>query len=95
MLRSPDVHLVGADVLRDSAGFGCRYVGFADRIQKRCFSVIHVTHNGDYGRTCYMIFRFVGDFLLGFGFLLEADHVGPESEFGAHFFGGIQGRGPD
>ena len=37
-----------------------------------------------------MILRIVRDFLFGFGFLFEADDIGPESEFGAHFLCGIE-----
>ena len=42
-----DCDLVGADVLRDAAGFACRDVGRADGIEQRGLSVIDVAHDGD------------------------------------------------
>ena len=40
-------HLIGADMLGDAARFAGDDIGFADRIQKRRFAVVDVTHDGD------------------------------------------------
>ena len=57
ILRSLRVHLICADVLRDSAGFLFGDSRFADRIQQRRFSVIDVTHDGDDRSARDRIFR--------------------------------------
>ena len=54
------------------------------------FAMIHVAHDGDHGRALHMVFGLIRHFLLGFGFLFEADHVGAESELRAHFLGDIE-----
>ena len=46
-----NLHLVGADVLGDAAGFACRHVGFANGVEQRGLAVIDVAHDGDHGRT--------------------------------------------
>ncbi len=43
-------HLVGADVLRDAAGFACCHVGLADGVEQRGLAVIDVAHDGDHRR---------------------------------------------
>ena len=45
-----ELHLVGADVLGDAAGFACCHVGFADGVEQRGLAVIDVAHDGDHGR---------------------------------------------
>ena len=42
---------VGADVLRDSAGFAFGDVGQANGVEQRGFTVIDVAHDGDNRRT--------------------------------------------
>ena len=42
-----DVHLVGADVLRDAAGFAACDVGGTDGVEQRSLAVIDVTHDGN------------------------------------------------
>ena len=42
------IDIVSADMLRDSAGFILRNFGFTNDVKKRCFAVIHVTHDGDH-----------------------------------------------
>ena len=49
-LLALQLHLVGADMLRDSARFAPRHVGHADGVQQRGLAVIHVAHDGDHGR---------------------------------------------
>ena len=46
-----DLHLVGADVLRNAAGFAAGYVGGADGVEQAGFAVIDVAHDGDHRRT--------------------------------------------
>ena len=50
-IRVGDRHLVGADVLRDSAGFAPGHVGGADRVEQAGLAVIDVAHDGDHRRT--------------------------------------------
>ena len=92
MLRC-NIHLIGADVLGDSAGFCGGYIGFANRIQQRCLSMVYVAHDGDHGRSLDMVFRTIRNFLFGLRFLLKADYVGTESKLGAHFSCGIKVKG--
>ena len=39
-------HLVGADVLRDAAGFAGRDFGLADGVEQRRLAVVDVAHDG-------------------------------------------------
>ena len=43
------VHLVGADVLGDAAGFAGHHVGVSDIVQKGGLAVVHVAHNYHHG----------------------------------------------
>ena len=43
-------HLIGADVLRDAAGFARDDVGLADGVEQRRLAVVDVAHDGDHGR---------------------------------------------
>ena len=45
------LHVVGADVLRDAAGFARGHLGAADVVEQRGLAVIDVTHDGDDRRT--------------------------------------------
>src|SRR6185503_12047002 len=45
-----DADLVGADVLRDAAGFAGCDVGGADGVEQRGLAVVDVAHDGDDGR---------------------------------------------
>ncbi len=81
-----EAYLVGADVLRDAAGFACRHVGLADRVEQRGLAVIDVAHDGDDGRARH--FEFVGirrfeHFFDGLvrNLLFVADHRGGRAEF--------------
>ena len=42
------LHIVGADMLGDAAGFPFGDPGLANRVQKRSFAVVHVAHDGDH-----------------------------------------------
>ena len=42
--------LVGADMLRDAAGFARDHVGVTDRVEQRSLAMIDVAHDGDDGR---------------------------------------------
>ena len=44
-------HLIGADMLRDAAGFAGDDVGVAERIEQRGLAVVDVAHHGHDGRT--------------------------------------------
>ena len=44
------LHVIGADVLRDAAGFLAGHVGYADGVEQRGLAVIDVAHDGDHGR---------------------------------------------
>ena len=46
-----ELHLVGADVLSDAAGFAGGDVGLANGVEQRSLTVIDVTHDGDDWRT--------------------------------------------
>ena len=46
-----DRHLVGADVLRDAAGFAFGDAGQANRVEQAGLAVIDVAHDGDHRRT--------------------------------------------
>ena len=45
------VNFVRTDVLGNTASFACSNVGFTDSVQQRGFTVVNVTHNGNYRRT--------------------------------------------
>ena len=44
------LHVIGADVLRDAAGFLLGHIGHADGVEQRRLTVIDVAHDGDHGR---------------------------------------------
>src|SRR5665647_542361 len=50
-------YLVCPDMLGNSPGFACYYVGMADIIEQGGFPVIHVSHDGYNGWPCYKILR--------------------------------------
>ena len=45
-LTAAQLHLIGTDMLGYAAGFAAGYVGFAQGIKQRGFTVIDVTHDG-------------------------------------------------
>ena len=50
-LAARQFDVIGADVLRDAAGFAGNDVRLADVVEQRRLAVIHVTHDGDDRRT--------------------------------------------
>ena len=84
-----ELHLVGADVLGDAAGFAGGNVGFADGVEQRGLAVIDVAHDGDHGRTRHFelagVFGFENFFdgLVGDLFFV-ADDGGRGAELGGH-----------
>ena len=50
-LLSIDIHHICADMLSDTARLFIDHVRMADCIQKRCFTMVNVTHDTDYRRT--------------------------------------------
>ena len=84
-----ELHLVGADVLGDAAGFARRHVGFANGVEQRGLAVVDVAHDGDHGRA--RNFELVGivgfehffDGLVG-QLLFVADDGGGGAELGGH-----------
>ncbi len=79
--------VVGADVLRDAAGFAVGHMGGTNGVQQRSFAVIDVAHDGDHGRAPHFIgghFGF-GDFLRALFFV--ADLVGGSAELARQILG--------
>ena len=64
-------HQVGADVLRDTAGFALGDTGLADRVEQRRLAVIDVAHDRDHRRPRDHVFRIGGFVALGDDFLFE------------------------
>ena len=56
--------LVGADVLRDAAGFAGRHLGLADGVEQARLAVVDVTHHGDHRRARLEVLGLVGEGLL-------------------------------
>ncbi len=81
------LHLVGADVLGDAAGFAAGHVGLADGVEQRGLAVIHVAHDGDHGRALYQVLRVLGLFHRLHGFFFVADGGGGCAELARHFGG--------
>src|SRR5580692_3284413 len=71
-----DARFVRANVLRDSARFAGGHFGFADRVEKAGFSVIHVPHHSHHGSARLLIARpdFLDLFFLN-DLLFEAYHL--------------------
>ena len=67
-----DVHVVGADVLRDAPGLGGGHIRLADRVEQRGLAVVDVAHDGDHRRPRPIVLRIVGHLLLCFRLLLES-----------------------
>ena len=51
------LHVIRANVLRNTAGFPARHIRRANRVQQRGLTVIHVTHDGDDWGPTRQIFR--------------------------------------
>ncbi len=87
------IHLVCADMLRNSAGFAPRHVGFANGVQQRGLAVIHMSHDRDHGRALHHVFGIFGLIDYSHGFHFVADGGGGCAELAGHFGGqlGIEG----
>ena len=69
---SPALHQVGADVLRDAAGFALGDARLANRVEQRRLAVIDVAHDRDDRPARDQVLRIGGLVALGDDFLLEA-----------------------
>ncbi len=86
---------VGADVLRDAAGFTPSDVRLANHIEQRCFAVVNVTHDGHDRRARFELFQFVLDVEFNFfdrrvnhpAAALAFFHFKPETVFRAELLG--------
>ena len=88
-LTAVDFNVIGADVLRDAAGFAPGHIGFADSVEQRRLAVIDVTHDGNDRRAVLAIALCLG-LLNGLDRLFLVAHLrglGPElaSEIDGHF----------
>ena len=54
-----DLHLIGADVLGDAAGFAGGHRGVADGIKQRGLAVVHVAHDNHHGSPGDQILRLI------------------------------------
>ena len=54
--------LIGADVLCNAAGFVAGNAALTDRIEEARLTVVDVTHNGNYRRSCFQRFRRIYNF---------------------------------
>ena len=69
------LHVIGADVLGDSAGFFFRYVGDANGIEQRSLAMVDVTHDGDHGSALHAVRLDLGLLNVLHRFLFEGDGV--------------------
>ena len=56
-------HLVGTNVLGNTASFAFHHVGVANSVQQLGLAVVYVTHHGDHRRSCFQgvdIVQFLG-----------------------------------
>ncbi len=74
------LHMVGADVLRDAPGLAGHHVRLADVVQKRCLAVVDVPHHRNDGCPRLQIFRSILR-----DFYLQLVVVGDEFDFVAEF----------
>ena len=47
LLAAPQADPIGADMLRDAAGFAARDIGLAQRVEQRGLAVVDMAHDGD------------------------------------------------
>ena len=85
-----DVDVIGADVLRDAAGFALGDLRFADRVEQRRLAVVDVTHDGDDRRARADDPRDCDSSRLGRDeLLLEAAHLDLGAELAREVLGGV------
>ncbi len=83
-------HQVGADVLRDAAGFALGDAGLADRVEQRRLAVIDVAHDRHDRPARDQVLR-IGDLVaLGADFLLEAARLDLGAEIRGERFRGLE-----
>ena len=81
--------LVGADVLRDAAGFASGHVCIADPIEQAGFAVVDVTHDRDDRRTKLGRAFFSSRFFVEQAFFGKGDALALEAEFVGNEGGGV------
>src|SRR6185312_2474847 len=83
-----NLHLVGANVLRDSARLASCHVSRTDGVEQRGLAMVHVAHDGDHGGTRYSPHRLFGSRFRSYSFLgrllFEADDGSLSSEETRH-----------
>ena len=89
LLAVLQLHLIGADMLGDAAGFARDHIGLAQRIEQRSLAVVDMAHDGDDRRTGrhlggVVVFAFQTFENVGFGDALDGVAV-----FGGDEFGGV------
>ena len=75
-------------MLRDTSGLTGNHIGLTDIVQKRCLTVVYVTHHGNDRRTWYEIFLIVLLFVYSFRHF-GADIFSLETEFLGHNINGF------
>ena len=83
-------HQVGADVLRDAAGFAFGDAGLADRVEQRRLAVIDVAHDRDDRPARDQVLRIGGLVALGGDFLFEAARFDLGAEAGGERLRGFE-----
>ncbi len=81
-------HVVGSDMLCDTSGLAGDHICFADIVEKRSLTVVHVSHHGYNRGTGHEVFLLVSGSLDGFGHI-GADKVCLESELLGHDVDGL------
>jgi hypothetical protein len=82
-----DVDVIGADVLRDAAGFALRNLRLANRVEQRRLAVVDVAHDRDDRRAAAHIFGTALVALGGDELLLEAAHLDLGAELARDLLG--------
>ena len=54
-----EFHIVGTDVLSDTAGFTGNHIGITNVVEQRRFTVVHVTHHRHHRRSAHEVFRLI------------------------------------
>ena len=86
-LAAVPLDVIGADMLRDAAGFAAGHIGLADRIEQRSLTVIDVAHDSDHGGAPDQVFvSSVCSNVLG-GFFFVADLIGGSAKVTRQLFG--------
>ena len=83
------LHLIGADMLRDAAGFAGDDVGLAQRVEQRCLAVIDMAHDGDDRRARLQRAVFIFGALQAFEHVGFGDALDGVAIFGGDEFGGV------